>query len=89
MVHRKGLAAILTLLVSITLGVWPAGETGQTLRNVRAEGNHFTRCDHGVLASATNGGTFSAVSLAGNRFTDCRVDVDLGGASGITLTPGG
>jgi hypothetical protein len=67
----------------IALGLWPAGESGQSVRNLRAEGNTVQHSDRGIYAAATNGGSFVNVSVAGNTISDCRVPVDLGGAAGI------
>ena len=71
--------------VGLALGLWPAGEPQQVVRNMRVEGNQFLRCDRGIKAAATEGGAFAAVHLAGNSFTECRVPLDVGGAPGIEI----
>jgi hypothetical protein len=70
--------------VGVALGFWPSQETGQSVRNLRVEGNDIRNCDRGIALVAVNGGTFVNVSVAGNTFTGCRIPIEGAGTPGVS-----
>ncbi len=72
----------------IALGRWAPREGWGSIRDARLIGNTIRNCGAGIYGLASHGGRFVNVSLTNNHVSHCKVDVDLTGAPGVSVTSG-